>query len=166
MNKNLKKIFLNNFYFIYFTLLNIILAIKLISKYNGNINEYFVWGFIIFGAILSFEFQDINIKKTKRFTFIIILLLIISMLLLLILNYKHCVTNIFIVKNILFSIVFVLLIYVWFFLSYKYYKKGICIIDTNLIALIGAKEGDISILDFIFSILSLMYIVFWAIHLL
>ena len=158
-----KKIILNNFSIVYFILLNVVLAIKMTTKYNDSLSEYFVFGFFIYCSLLIFKYENVNIKKVKRFTFFNFFLSLISISLLLLLNYKSYVTNIFIIKYFLFSIICIFFVYVWVFLSYKYYKKKICFININLHVFIATNKGDISILDVIFSVLSWIYIMFGAI---
>ena len=152
------KIILNNFSLFYFILLNIVLAIKMTTKFNDNLNEYFIFGLGLFGLIQT----SIPINAYKKKYLFFILMILTSMLLLLLLNYKHYVTNIFIIKNAIFSIVYVFIVYLWMFLAYKYYKKEIiCLVSFNLI-----NAYDVTKINIIFSILSYLYFVIYGAYLL
>ena len=146
----MKKIIKNNFILIYFVLLNIVLAIKMTTKYNDSLSEYFVFGFMGYGSILLFC-EEIIIKKIN------IISIGISVILLLLLNYKFYITNTFIIKSFLFLTILNLLICLWSFLSNKYYKKARHYVSLKHPDTIKA---DVSILDFIFSILCWGYVIF------
>ena len=160
MIKTFKKIFLDNFYLVYFISLNVVLIIKMTTNKNDSANEYLFYGFFIYGVILLAKFENKDIKSINKDIKRVVFLLLISMLILLILNYKHYVNIIFIIKNHFAFSIYILFLYLWIILEYKYYKNGIFLITFKTIG--HAKVDEVTIVNFIFSILLFLLFLFLA----